>query len=379
MLKSYLRFLDLKAIEVLLLARGVKSFHGFNLLLDESRTERRLILDGIYELYRLLGGPFPQTRQKSLMSLFPTEKDPRVKMDCDEFSILNQFGGLSSHDSELKKGFASAFWGARQAGLGHRIDVCLAKLKESHEHARISLNCAVEAYATIFCYKRHWPDAQKWEQIKNSHRACKDLIFWRLANETYGLNREAMREAYERSAQSIPAGEDLLEHFHKTHADIMLGILGGPEKSGVQITPFAAQIQARHQCKDGRPDSGLPDSQVVTEFSPSTYDPCKDLATDRLLHDSGAAQDAASCELQLAQAGSHTPACTVSGTLEFVDSNLSLVEQPKDQVPLEVAELNNRVNRLEQFLEDNVIELLLENVQLRMHQVLDEQMTAQSE
>jgi hypothetical protein len=46
-------------------------------------------------------------------------------------------------------------------------------------------------------------------------------------------------------------------------------------------------------------------------------------------------------------------------------------------VPELLTGLNQRVHRLEQFLEDNVVELLFENVQLRMNQVLDEQITAQ--
>ena len=123
-LKRFLRFLDLKAIEVLLLARGIRTYYGLNVLVEQDSKERRSILEGSYEIYRILGGPFPQSRQNSLNSLFYSEGNPWMEVNHDEFSILNQFGGSSCHDSDLKRSFGGAFLGAQKAGLGHRIDMC---------------------------------------------------------------------------------------------------------------------------------------------------------------------------------------------------------------------------------------------------------------
>ena len=54
-----------------------------------------------------------------------------------------------------------------------------------------------------------------------------------------------MREAYERASQGIPCEGNLVEAFSKTYQDMMSGIQGGPEKSGIQVTPYAAQVLAQ--------------------------------------------------------------------------------------------------------------------------------------
>ena len=351
-LKCFLRFLDLKAIEVLLLARGIKTYYGLNVLVEQDPKERRTILEGSYEIYRILGGPFPQSRQNSLNSLFYSEGNPWMEVNHDEFSLLNQFGGSSCHDSDLKRSFGGAFLGAQKAGLGCRIDICLEKLKRSHEHARASLRYAVEAYAAIFCYKKQCPDPAQWEAIKNAHRACRDLVFWCLASETYGVNKEAMRAAYERASQGIPCEGNLVEAFSKTYGDVMSGIQGGPEKSGIQVTPYAAQVLEQQ------------------------YGNCGETADASLDAQAGELCTPASCSKAevVVQAGStSTP---VSSTVFGLPGH-DFVGQQTEQVPEMLTGLNQRVHRLEQFLEDNVVELLFENVQLRMHQVLDEQITAQ--
>jgi hypothetical protein len=85
-------------------------------------------------------------------------------------------------------------------------------------------------------------------------------------------------------------------------------------------------------------------------------------------------------ELNPKPEGPRTPASITSTPVSSTVFGLPgqcLVGQQTEQVPELLTGLNQRVHRLEQFLEDNVVELLFENVQLRMHQVLDEQITAQ--
>ena len=85
-------------------------------------------------------------------------------------------------------------------------------------------------------------------------------------------------------------------------------------------------------------------------------------------------------ELNPKPEGSRTPASIIPTPVSptvFVLPGQGLVGQQTEQVPELLTGLNQRVHRLEQFLEDNVVELLFENVQLRMHQALDEHVTAQ--
>ena len=132
----------------------------------------------------------------------------------------------------------------------------------------------------------------------------------------------------------------------------MSGIQGGPEKSGIQVTPYAAQVLQQQYGNCGETAAAPLDAQAGELCTPASC---------------------AKAEVVVQAGSTSTP---VSSTVFGLPGH-DFVGQQTEQVPELLTGLNQRVHRLEQFLEDNVVELLFENVQLRMHQVLDDQITAQ--
>ena len=179
-------------------------------------------------------------------------------MDQDEYSIQNYVGGCSDHATGLQRSFGPAFNKARLAGFWREVSESLDCLARSREFARASLKCAVDAYAAIYCKKDDAADDVAWEAIKGAHRACRDNIFWGLANLCYGVeSRDAMCEAYKSIAQGVWCEEDIVNFFSKTYAYIMMELAGGPKKSGVVVSKCAAKVMARQGQHADEADAGL--------------------------------------------------------------------------------------------------------------------------
>ena len=254
-LKHFLRENDLRAVEVVLLSKGIKTFHGFQQeLLDP--TERQILMEKSVGMYRLLGGPFPRFRQQALKACFGDNS--LNGMDQDEYSIQNHVGGCSDHATGLQRSFGPAFNKARLAGLGRQVSESLECLARSHELARASLKFKIDAYAAIFCKKDDAADGVAWEAIKAAHRACRDSIFWGLANLCYGVeSQDAMSEAYKSIAHGVWCEEDIVDFFSKTYVEIMMELAGGPKKSGVVVSKCAAKVMASQGQHADEADAGL--------------------------------------------------------------------------------------------------------------------------
>ena len=254
-LKHFLQENDLRAVEVVLLSKGIKTFHGFQQeLLDP--TERQILMEKSVGIYRLLGGPFPRLRQQALKACFG--ENSLNRMDQDEYSIQNYVGGCSDHATGLQRSFGPAFNKARLAGLGRQVSESLECLARSHELARASLKSKVEAYAAIYCKKADAANGVAWEEIKAAHRACRDSIFWGLANLCYGVeSQDAMSEAYKSIAQGVWCEEDIVDFFSTTYVQIMMELAGGPKKSGVVVSKCAAKVMASQGQHADEADAGL--------------------------------------------------------------------------------------------------------------------------
>ena len=116
-LTYFLRENDLRAVELVLLSRGIKTYNSFQqeLLNPENR---KIMADKSLGIYRLLGGPFPQSRQQALKACFG-EDSLNLHMAHDEYSILNCLGGCTEHATELLRSFGPAFTQAVLKYLGH--------------------------------------------------------------------------------------------------------------------------------------------------------------------------------------------------------------------------------------------------------------------
>ena len=243
-LTYFLRENDLRAVELVLLSRGIKTYNSFQqeLLNPENR---KIMADKSLGIYRLLGGPFPQSRQQALKACFG-EDSLNLHMDHDEYSILNCLGGCTEHATELLRSFGPAFTqAARAAGNWGGVSESLDHLARSHELARASLRSAVDAYAAIFCTKGDVRNDVQYEAIKGAHRACKDRIFWGLANVCYGVeSKDGMIEAYESIAGGVWCRKHIVETFHKTYTDLTKELAGGEKKSGVWLSKHAAKVMA---------------------------------------------------------------------------------------------------------------------------------------
>ena len=266
-LKHFLQENDLRAVEVVLLSKGIKTYHGFQQELLDS-TERQILMEKSVGIYRLLGGPFPRLRQQALKACFG--ENSLNHMDQDEYSIQNYVGGCSDYATDLQRSFGPAFNRARLAGLGRQVSESLDCLARSHELARASLKCAIDAYAAIYCKKGDAANDVAWEAIKGAHRACRDNIFWGLANLCYGVeSQDAMSEAYKSIAHGVWCKEDIVDFFSKTYVDILTGLAGGPKKSGVVVSKCAAKVMAgQGQHEDGA-DAGLHAPSAVCQGSSS--------------------------------------------------------------------------------------------------------------
>ena len=164
----------------------------------------------------------------------------------------------------------------------------------------------------------------------------------------------------------------------------MSGIRGGPEKSGIQVAPYAAQVLAQQYGNCGATDAASLDAQAGELCTPASCSKAEVVlqagSTHAVMQQQALDQMTSDAELNPKPEGPRIPASITSTPVSSTVFGLpgqGLVGQQTEQVPELLTGLNQRVHRLEQFLEDNVVELLFENVQLRMHQVLDEQITAQ--
>ena len=79
-----------------------------------------------------------------------------------------------------------------------------------------------------------------------------------------------MRDAYGRASQGIPCEGNLVEAFPKTYGDMMSGIQGGPEKSGIQVTPYAAQVLAQQYGNCGGTAAASLDAQAGELCTPAS-------------------------------------------------------------------------------------------------------------
>ena len=244
-MKCFLRENDILAIECVLLARGIKTYYGFQQA-QQDPTERQILLEKSLGIYRVLGGSFPQFRQNALKLCFGDNRDNQSlhhHMEQDEHSILNCLGGCTDHSTILKRSFGSVFHQARMAGFGREISQSLDYLTRSHELAQASLKCAVEAYAAIFCYKENVGNDFLWETLKAAHRACKDNIFWKLASVCDGVeSKDAMSETYKSAAHGVWCGAHMTDTFSKTYLDLTSELAGGPKKSGQVLSRCAAKL-----------------------------------------------------------------------------------------------------------------------------------------
>ena len=258
-LKHELASKDLLDLKVLLRRRNIRTLRALRTL---EKTERSVMLHKARLLYfEVLGGPCPEGVKTALSELFgelpqqdmshPRATQSRGHGVWGPMPIVPEF---SEHvdvpledDTKLKREFNTAVPLARGIVGPRNYAQFIQKVRRSDELIMAGCVVAAEALA-ILCIRKEDVLPRQWENLKAAKRSVRNLIIWRCAGLSIGLDRvEAVlriaEEACRHSGVDKNATAELKNGLRNICEEIAIEVKSKKEKS-IEAAQAAAQAAA---------------------------------------------------------------------------------------------------------------------------------------